>query len=143
MSKQVKCKGSGRTPCDNPDNCKIPWHYNISKQAKEQSQRNQGMKSLDEAYYADKVKGLRPAANWGDALMFINEQDKEIRRLKVENQQLIDGIFATRTIKKLEDENARLSGALESISKNSCCGQCQEAKLVAEKALAEGKRGDK
>jgi len=29
----------------------------------------------------------------------------------------------------------RLREALESISKNSCCGDCQEAKLVARKAL--------
>ena len=33
-------------------------------------------------------------------------------------------------------ENARLREALESISKNSCCDQCQQAKFVALQALA-------
>src|SRR5262245_20415989 len=37
--------------------------------------------------------------------------------------------------------NRRLVEGLTSISKNSCCGQCQEAKLVAEKALAESLEG--
>lgn len=32
-------------------------------------------------------------------------------------------------------ENKRLIGALECISKNSCCETCQEARLVALKAL--------
>jgi RNase P subunit RPR2 len=37
---------------------------------------------------------------------------------------------------ELREENARLREALESISKNSCCDQCQQAKFVALQALA-------
>jgi hypothetical protein len=40
--------------------------------------------------------------------------------------------------KRQREEIVRLREALESISKNSCCEQCQEAKIVARKAL-EGK----
>lgn len=36
---------------------------------------------------------------------------------------------------RIIEERDRLKAALESISKNSCCGQCQQAKLVAEAAL--------
>ena len=36
---------------------------------------------------------------------------------------------------RYSSDNKRLREALESISKNSCCGQCQEAKLVALAAL--------
>jgi len=36
---------------------------------------------------------------------------------------------------KLKEENARLREALESISKNTCCEPCQEAKKVAINAL--------
>jgi hypothetical protein len=46
-----------------------------------------------------------------------------------------------RIIAKLQDlqqENARLREALESISKNTCCEPCQEAKKVAKKALERG-----
>lgn len=38
--------------------------------------------------------------------------------------------------KKLQEENKTMREALESISKNSCCEPCQEAKLVAREALA-------
>lgn len=45
---------------------------------------------------------------------------------------------------ELREENARLREALESISKNSCCDQCQQAKFVALRALArdEAKQDD-
>ena len=38
-------------------------------------------------------------------------------------------------LQSLRDENKRLREALESISKNSCCETCQQAKLVALEAL--------
>jgi hypothetical protein len=43
--------------------------------------------------------------------------------------------IAVDEINKLKKENARLREALESISKNTCCEPCQEAKIVANKAL--------
>lgn len=47
-------------------------------------------------------------------------------------------------IEQLEAENERLLDALESIAANTCCDTCQEAKLVAAKALAVAKaKGDK
>lgn len=41
----------------------------------------------------------------------------------------------------LQARLTRLEAALQSIAKNSCCGSCQEAALVAEHALAEPQGG--
>lgn len=40
-------------------------------------------------------------------------------------------------VKALTASQAKLVGALESIAKNTCCGSCQEAVLVAKQALNE------
>ena len=43
-------------------------------------------------------------------------------------------------IEKLRAQNKKLVEALTSISKNSCCETCQQAKLVAIQALDEVKK---
>lgn len=49
---------------------------------------------------------------------------------------LLEGIaIQNDKYRALKAENERLRAALQSIAKNSCCGSCQEAKLVAIKAL--------
>lgn len=42
-------------------------------------------------------------------------------------------------IERLKEREAKLVASLESISRNSCCGTCQEAKLVALAALEANK----
>jgi hypothetical protein len=54
---------------------------------------------------------------------------------KDENQLQILLQFKRDEVKELHKENARLREALESISKNTCCKPCQEAKKVALQAL--------
>jgi hypothetical protein len=46
-------------------------------------------------------------------------------------------------IEFLKKENATMREALVSIGKNTCCDSCQEAKLVATKALNELEKGEK
>lgn len=49
-TKAVECKGSGRTPCETPRNCNIPWHYNgppITKCISEEQYRDIKAKNTD------------------------------------------------------------------------------------------------
>ena len=71
----------------------------------------------------------------------IEAMESEIERLTTENAalrkdfaQLSDGSMAVSV--RQQAENAALREALESIAKNTCCDKCQEAALVARKALA-------
>jgi hypothetical protein len=45
--------------------------------------------------------------------------------------------YSAEYVQELEQRIKKLEGALRSISANTCCGPCQEAKLVAQAALAE------
>jgi hypothetical protein len=71
---------------------------------------------------------------------------RRIAELEATNQRLLDVMRAAEPVhkrrwerlQKLETENKRLREALQSIAANSCCDKCQEAALVARKALQEG-----
>jgi len=58
---------------------------------------------------------LRPALSWKDALLRISELEALLKRR---------------------------TEALESISKNTCCGKCQEAALWAKQALKDDGNGE-
>lgn len=61
--------------------------------------------------------------NVKEALLFLKNQ------ISTANKTRAEGFLTCHEMYK------PLVGALESISKNSCCTSCQEAKLVADKAL--------
>jgi len=66
----------------------------------------------------------------------LKEKTKELSETRVKFaflQEVNDGL--KEYIWKLEKSVSGYRDALESISKNSCCDQCKEAKLVAEAAL--------
>jgi len=70
-------------------------------------------------------------ANFNEVATLIREQAAEIERLKKLNEPILSQI-----------QHLILFDAIESIANNSCCEQCQEAKLVAAKALAEIKEAN-
>jgi len=50
---------------------------------------------------------------------------------------LCDKCYWIEQAEKLTAERDKLKNALESIASNTCCGDCQEAKRIAVKALKE------
>ena len=63
----------------------------------------------------------------------LRKRCEEINRMLYD--QIEQGYALMEIINAKEARIAELEAALESISKNSCCEQCQEAKLVARAAL--------
>lgn len=86
----------------------------------------------------DECKSHTPKAEHEDIRCYVTkdahdacraEMQTEIERLEIQRRDI------QITCGELGEDNRKLREALESISKNSCCEQCQEAKLVASKAL--------
>ena len=64
-----------------------------------------------------------------------NKLKAENNRLRKENYDLALTFLLSK--EKADDEIERLREALQSISNNTCCDNCQEAALVARAALKE------
>ena len=64
-----------------------------------------------------------------------NKLKAENNRLREENYDLTLTFLLSK--EKADDEIERLREALQSISNNTCCDNCQEAALVARAALKE------
>lgn len=69
---------------------------------------------------------------------YICQLESELVKVKLDLAELDRITSETQT--KLIAERNHYREALISISKNSCCDKCQEAKLVARQALADGEK---
>jgi vacuolar-type H+-ATPase subunit I/STV1 len=76
------------------------------------------------------------AAQLDEANARIRKLENENRRLLLEAEALSEAHYrSNESVKELVEREAALIRALGSISRNSCCDTCQEAKLFAISAL--------